>query len=78
MEWVVDWFSDHGPLPRETVEERPDANYLEEGWIDSLKFIKLLSATEERFGIEFTNDEFQDRSFATVEGFVRLVEEKRG
>jgi len=51
-------------------------NYFENGWIDSLKFIELITQIEEKFGIRFSNDEFLDRKFSTIEGLTKIIERK--
>jgi len=51
-------------------------NYFLKGWIDSLKFIELISDIENEFQISFSNNEFQDRTFSTVEGLIKIIEDK--
>jgi len=76
-EWLIDWFDDNSAVSRDVVQEETGADYLESGWIDSMAFIKLISDIEEEYGIEFENDEFQDRSFATLDGLSEIIAEKR-
>jgi len=75
-EWLIDWFDDNSAVSRDVVEEQTSTDYLESGWIDSMAFIKLISDIEEEYGIEFENDEFQDRSFATLDGLAEMIVEK--
>lgn len=48
-----------------------DTNLLELGLIDSLGFIELILAVEERFGISLRLDERDPADFTTFGGFVR-------
>jgi acyl carrier protein len=75
-EWLVDWFCAHSSVGRDVVETNLESNYLERGWIDSMQFITLISAIEDEFSVEFSNDEFQDRTFATINGLSQIIAQK--
>lgn len=75
-DWVIEWFIVNSSVSRETIEGHTGVDYLKEGWIDSLQFISLVSEAEEEFDIEFSNEDFQDRSFATIEGLTSFIERK--
>ncbi len=53
-----------------------DLDYLEAGYVDSLGFMKFLSFMEERFDVEFDDDEIASDTFRTVGGIVALLEQK--
>jgi len=72
-EWLIEWFSLHTTVPKQEVANNTDLNYLQEGWIDSMQFIGMISSIEDEFDIEFSNDEFQDRTFATIDGLAQLI-----
>lgn len=74
--WIVKWFSNNTNLLENEVIANLDENYLTKGWIDSLKFISFISDIENKFKIVFSNDEFQNRKFATINGLVQILEEK--
>ena len=74
--WVIDWFAEHTSLKQEEFAEKMGENYLEKGWIDSLAFISFINDIEEQFHLHFLNEEFQDRSFATIEGIIKTIEKK--
>ena len=74
--WVIEWFAKNTGLKEEGIQGKAQENYFEKGWIDSFKFISLISEIEETFSISFSNDEFQATSFATIEGLVRTIKEK--
>lgn len=75
-EWLVDWFCAHSAAGRDDIETNLESNYLEKGWIDSMQFITLISSVEDEFGVEFSNDEFQDRAFATIAGLSHIIAQK--
>ena len=67
-EWVVQWFAEHVGIETEVIKENLDVNFFHNGWIDSFQFINFISDIEDEFDITFSNDEFQDRSFASING----------
>lgn len=74
--WIVDWFEENGTVSRDVIEERLGDDYLDEQWIDSLEFTNLVLEVENEYDVEFSNDEFQDRSFATVNGLAEIINHK--
>lgn len=77
QEWLIDWFATQSSVPRDVAEAKTDTDYLKKEWIDSMQFIELVSEIEEEFHVEFSNDEFQDRSFSTIEGLSTIVVDKK-
>lgn len=75
-EWLVEWFDSETTVSESILREETDADYLKQGWIDSMQFIGMISSIEAEFEIEFSNDEFQDRSFATIDGLAELIVDK--
>lgn len=74
--WLINWFVENSDFSKEDVESNLDSNYFEQGWIDSFSFINFISDMEEKFEISFSNDEFQNREFATVNGLAKIIEGK--
>lgn len=74
LDWVLDWFAKNRDIDLEEAKHHLDENFFELGYIDSFGFIMLISAVQERFNITFDNDQFQDRSFATLKGFANALE----
>ena len=74
--WLIRWFEENSQTDKLNVKKKINENYFEKGWIDSLKFIDLITQIEEEFSIRFSNDEFQDRKFSTIEGLAKIVERK--
>lgn len=79
-EWIIDWFVNHGTADKDELCTNMDSNFFENEYIDSFSFIKLINDIEEKFNISFDNEEFQDRSFATITGLGKCIEKcvKRG
>jgi acyl carrier protein len=74
--FLINWFELNSDISTKELEENLGANYFEEGWLDSFRFITLITDLEEKFAIEFNHDEFQNRNFSTIEGLIRIISEK--
>ena len=75
--WIVDYFIKNCDAKEDDVKANLDENYLQAGYIDSFQFIKMVSEIEEKFGVEFDNDWFEDKNFSTVNGLSRIIEEMK-
>lgn len=73
-EWILEWFAENGSVDREVLEANMDENYLNAGYIDSFVFISLIADIEEEFEVEFDNDQFTERSFATLNGLIEILD----
>lgn len=71
--WLISWFEKNAGMESMDLEGKMGANYLSSGWIDSFKFMEFVNDIEERYGIRFSNEEFQDRSFSTLRGLARII-----
>jgi len=71
--WIIDWFIQNTDIQKDEIIKNLSENYLELGWIDSLKFISFITDIEEKFEIRFSNDSFQDRNFSTIKGLAKIV-----
>lgn len=74
--WLINWFEKNSLSSNANIKNNLEQNYFENGWIDSLKFIELVTQIEEEFCIRFSNDEFQSRKFSTIEGLTNIIERK--
>lgn len=72
--WIIDWFISEGEADENSVKDNLDTNYFTIGFIDSFKFINMIADIEEKYGIEFDNDQFEDRSFSTINGLTNVIE----
>ncbi len=73
--WLIEWFVNNTGKQKDEIEENLDNSYFEMGYLDSFKFIGFISDIEDEFGIEFDNDQFEDRSFSTISGMAKIIEE---
>lgn len=74
MDWLIGWFKDNSTFEEAEIRGAISESYFEKGIIDSFTFIQLISDIEEKYQIEFENDQFEDRSFATIEGLTAIIE----
>lgn len=74
--WLVSWFVRNADLTEAEAAAGASENYFDKGWLDSLKFINFVSDIEQEFKISFSNEEFQDRSFSTMDGLAKIIEVK--
>lgn len=74
QEQLLNLFSAVANLP--VSEIRTDVNFFEEGYIDSFAVIELIADVEDLFFIKFTNEDFLDRRFASIEGLLLMIKER--
>ena len=60
------------------INIQEDSLLLDEGWIDSLTTITLLTEIEEKFSIEIGADELSHENFNTIENISILISRKNG
>lgn len=73
--WIINWFVSEGEMEESEIISNLNTNYFAAGFIDSFKFINMISDAEEEFEIEFDNEQFEDRSFSTINGLAKVIEE---
>jgi acyl carrier protein len=73
---IIRWFQKNSNIEEDQLYQNLSSNYFELGWIDSFKFIEFISYLEREYEITFSNDEFQDRSFATISGLSAIIRKK--
>ncbi len=57
-------------------EEVDEINYMDEGYMDSLGVVQFIAELEDRYQIEFTDEELFSPSFRVVGRLIALVESK--
>ncbi len=75
--WIVAYLVKNCGANEVEVQANLDANYFTANLIDSFQFINMISEIEEDFDVEFDNDQFEDRSFSTVNGLSKIIEEMK-
>lgn len=74
--WIIEWFEKNSNISAEEIKNKTSESYFENKWLDSYSFINFISDMEEKFNIQFSNDEFQNREFATIDGLTKIIESK--
>jgi acyl carrier protein len=72
--WLKDWFAARMP----DIELTPDQNYFDAGAIDSFGAIELIEEIEDRFAIQLTEQDFQNRDFVTLGGLAGIIRARQG
>ena len=75
--WLFDWFEKNTFAKKDEISKNLEKNYFDSGWLDSFKFIELINDVEQEFQILFSNDEFQNRKFATISGLKEIITGKK-
>jgi len=76
IETIIKWFEENSELTKTEITQNLEKNYLLLGWIDSLKFVSFVSFLEETFKIRFSNDEFQNPEFSSINGIMAIIKGK--
>jgi len=75
-DWILLWFSERTSVSVSELRENLEESYFEQGHIDSLKFIHLITEVEDKYSIRFENDEFQNREFTNILGLSKIIKNK--
>jgi len=75
-QWLIDWFKSNSNTEESVIINNLNEDYFSKKWINSLKFYSLITDIENEFKIRFSNDDFLDRKFATINGLSGIIEEK--
>lgn len=75
-DYLIQWFSKETGLEIKEINNMAEKSFFEIGWVDSLLFINFISDIEQNFNIEFSNEDFQNRAFSTVNGLSKIIERK--
>lgn len=71
-DWLCDWFVGRKKFKGETAVLL-SLNYFEAGLLSSLEVIEFISEIESRFGVTFSEQDFQDPRFVTIAGVSELI-----
>lgn len=74
-EWLCDWFVSRRKFKGEAAQLL-DINYFDAGLLTSLEVIEFVSEIEDRFGMQFSEQDFQDPRFVTVAGLAELIADR--
>lgn len=67
------------PLARKTADaEFLTSNFLDDGTVDSLQIVEMITTFESRFGIKFLPSHLESEKFRTPAGICDVVKERLG
>ncbi len=72
LNWLIETFQEKSGRSSFNTE----ANFFEQGLIDSFEIIMLIEEIEQKFDIRFTDEDFQNRDFATIAGLAAIIDRK--
>ena len=70
--WLCEWFTSRRKFTGDGTQLL-DINYFDAGLLTSLEVIEFVSEIEDRFGVQFSEQDFQDPRFVTVAGLAELI-----
>lgn len=76
-EWLINWFSQHSSLNEAELEAASKEDYLKKGIIDSFSFVMLVSDIDDEYEVAFTNEDFLDPRFPTIDGLAEMIGERK-
>lgn len=76
-EWLINWFGQHSSLNAVELEEVSKEDYLKKGIIDSFSFVMLVSDIDDEYEVAFTNEDFLDPRFPTIDGLAEMIGERK-
>lgn len=75
-QWIIDWFASHSSLSVAELDAVSKEDYLKKAIIDSFAFVMLISEIDDEFDVAFTNDDFLDSRFPTIDGLATMINER--
>lgn len=75
---VLEFLSEHSSAPLPDDEEQAlGVAFLDEGLLDSLAVVELITTLEDRWGFRLDADEMTSPEFRTVGGFIAVMSRAR-
>jgi acyl carrier protein len=74
---VLDWIRENTAHPGADGALGAQTPLLDEGWLDSLRIVRLVSFVESRFGVAVELEELTPENFETVEHIAAMIERAR-
>lgn len=76
-EWLIKWFGQHSSLNADELNAASKEDYLKKGIIDSFSFVMLVSDIDDEYEVAFTNEDFLDPRFPTIDGLAEMIGERK-
>jgi hypothetical protein len=77
IDYIIGWFIDNS-TEGEAIKEKIKDNYLSNGFIDSFGFLELIASCEEKYGISFSDDDFENDDIFSIQGLAEIIDSKVG
>ncbi len=74
---VLDWIRENTAHPDAERALGATTPLLDEGWLDSLRIVRLVSFVESRFNVAVDLEDLVPENFETVEHIASLIERSR-
>jgi acyl carrier protein len=74
-QWLCDWFISRRKFKGDAAKLL-DINYFDRGLLTSFEVIEFVSEIEDCFGVQFSEQDFQDPRFVTVAGLAELIADR--
>ena len=74
-QWLCDWFVSRRKFKGDAAKLL-DINYFDRGLLTSFEVIEFVSEIEDCFGVQFSEQDFQDPRFVTVAGLAELIADR--
>lgn len=71
--WLENWFVARGKIGKRAPETLCDTDYFEAGWLTSMEVVEFVTEIEQRFGMQFSDLDLQDRRFVTIAGLTEVI-----
>lgn len=71
--WLERWFAKRSPH----IALQNSDNIFEREAINSFGVIELIEDAEQQFNVQFTERDFQDRRFSTIDGLSEIIASKK-
>ncbi len=71
-QWLSQWFFDRKKFSGDS-KTLLNMNYFEAGLLTSLEVIEFVTEIEDKFGVRFSEQDFQDPRFVTINGLSEMV-----
>jgi acyl carrier protein len=71
--WLEDWFVRRSKPGDHAGESMLDIDYFAAGWLTSMEVVEFITEIEQKFGMQFSDDDMQDSRFVTIAGLTQLI-----
>jgi acyl carrier protein len=75
--WIAGYLRREGKAGDADLEALVDANFVEQGLIDSLGIVMLIADLEAEFDAHIESEQMQDPRFPTISGLAAIVDKAR-